>query len=186
MEVAELLRVSPVTVRNWARKGELPSHSTLGGHRRFLYDEVVSFARRKKVSLFERAADRLRILIVEDDRQFADFVNESLQSLQTQPDVKVAYEGFEAGRLVQGFRPHLVLLDLMLPGIDGFSICRRLRNDPETRFIRIIAMTGHDSPENVDRILRAGAESCLAKPFKRDELLAALGTGRTLADTAVE
>ncbi len=180
-EAAKFLGVSPITIRNWARKGDLVSHNTAGGHRRFLYDDIKRFAHRHDMSLFLDSTEVLRILVVEDDRQFSTFIKEALQSLEPQPETEFAYEGFEAGRLLQRFQPNIVLLDLMLPGIDGFSICRRLRKDPETRTIRIIAMTGYDSPENVSRILDAGAEICLSKPFSMAELTNAItGSGNDI------
>ena len=173
-ETARLLGVSPVTVRNWARKGDLVSHSTPGGHRRFLIEDIQSFARRNGMTLFQDQQDRQRILVVEDDRQFSAFIGEVLQSLAPTPMTLFAYDGFEAGRLLQSFQPHLVLLDLMLPGVDGISICRRLRKAPETRSIRIIAMTGYDSPVNVIKVLDAGADSCLSKPFSVLDLTTAI------------
>jgi excisionase family DNA binding protein len=173
-DVAKMLGVSPITIRKWARDGDLVSHSTAGGHRRFLYDDVRQFALRHDMKLFSESTEKRRILVVEDDAQFAEFVGEALQSLDPLADVVFAQDGFEAGRVLQRFEPDILLLDLMLPGIDGFSICRRLRRDPETRSIRIIAMTGYDSPENVTRILDAGAETCLSKPFSITELVAAV------------
>ncbi|NEV63395.1 response regulator [Thiorhodococcus minor] len=173
-QAARLLGVSPVTVRIWARKGKLHAHTTPGGHRRFDALQLRDFARRNGMGLGGALRDRMRILVVEDDPQFAAFVNEALSTLEPTPEIDNAYEGFEAGRRLQRFQPDLVLLDLMLPGVDGFAICRRLRNDPETRHIRVIAMTGYNSPENRDLILEAGAETCLAKPFRTAELLAAV------------
>jgi CheY-like chemotaxis protein len=68
-----------------------------------------------------------------------------------------------------------MLLDLMMPGMDGFEVCSRLKADNATKNIRVVAMTGYPSDENVNRILAAGAECCLAKPLDREKLLAVLG-----------
>ncbi|NEX21901.1 response regulator [Thiorhodococcus mannitoliphagus] len=188
-QVAQFLGVSPVTVRIWARQGKLPAQTTPGGHRRFDAREIRDFARRHGMRLASESRALMRILIVEDDLQFAAFVNETLKTLEPAPEIETAYEGFEAGRRLQRFQPDLVLLDLMLPGVDGFAICQHLRNDPETAHIRVIAMTGYDSPENRARILDAGAEICLSKPFRAVELLAAVKTaipaGKTAAQPAI-
>ncbi|WP_200344476.1 response regulator [Halochromatium glycolicum] len=173
-QAAQRLGVSPVTLRLWARQGKLLAHTTPGGHRRFDSIELEDFAERHGMKQSDVSCKTMRILVVEDDPQFASFLNEALETLEPAPEIEHAYEGFEAGRRLQRFRPHLVLLDLMLPGVDGFAICKRLRQDPETRHIRIIAMTGYDSPENRTRILEAGAETCLAKPFRVSELLTAI------------
>ena len=67
--------------------------------------------------------------------------------------------------------PDLILLDIMMPGIDGFNVCKELKADPSTHNIRVLAMTGYPSVENVDRILQAGAELCLEKPIDTGRLL---------------
>jgi two-component system cell cycle response regulator len=63
----------------------------------------------------------------------------------------------------------------MMSELDGFEVCRRIKQDPATAPIRVIALTGHPSPENVQRITAAGAEICLAKPIDNAELFAVLG-----------
>ena len=68
-----------------------------------------------------------------------------------------------------------MILDLLMPGLDGFEVCRRLRSDPELSGVRVVALTGYATPENVQRILDAGADACLGKPIGPDELLAAIG-----------
>lgn len=172
--VAGLLGVSPVTVSKWARKGLLHAHVTQGGHRRFTYREIQRFARDRGMTLFLELDAPLRILIVEDDKQFSDFLNEALSGDGFDLEVIVANDGFEAGRQLQKSLPQIVLLDIMLPGIDGFTVCQQLHTDPETRQIRVIAMTGYYTKENVDRILQAGAEACLEKPFTTSQLFDAL------------
>jgi DNA-binding response OmpR family regulator len=87
----------------------------------------------------------------------------------------LANDGFEAGVKVESFRPHALVLDLMMPGMDGFEVCKRLRARATLNHIRIVAMTGSHTAENVTRILEAGANVCLAKPFDSEELLGALG-----------
>jgi CheY-like chemotaxis protein len=76
---------------------------------------------------------------------------------------------------VESFRPHALLLDLMMPGMDGFEVCRRLRARPTLNHVRIVAMTGFPSPDNVERIMAAGADACLPKPLDTERLLAELG-----------
>ncbi|MCK5092197.1 MAG: response regulator, partial [Gammaproteobacteria bacterium] len=71
--------------------------------------------------------------------------------------------------------PNIVLLDLMMPGLDGFEVCRQLKDNPATSAIRVIAMTGYRTEENVKRIIEAGAEECLVKPIEQDSLLELIG-----------
>ena len=92
-----------------------------------------------------------RILIVDDDEQLSGFLVELLQSLPGVVQTKVANDGFEAGQKLQGFRPHTVLLDLMMPGIRGIDVCRKIKENPETCGTRVIVMTGYHTPENYDK-----------------------------------
>ncbi|TRX02639.1 response regulator [Candidatus Methylobacter oryzae] len=170
-EAAKLLMVSPITVRAWAQKGLLPSETTLGGHRRFLRESVEQFAKQSK-AIPERSD--LRVLIVDDDKQVAGFLVEWLSGLDEPFIVSSAADGFEAGSKVYTFEPDIILLDLMMPKLDGFAVCQQIKADPDTRDIRVIAMTGYPSLENEQRILEAGAEICISKPLDTKFLLGLL------------
>jgi excisionase family DNA binding protein len=175
-EVAELLMVNPVTVRQWAARGLLRSLTTPGGHRRFLLSDVEEFARSRGTAPAAQQSGRPeRILIVDDDVNLGRLLQEVIQQRDANVKTEIARDGFEAGVKVESFRPHAIVLDLMMPGIDGFEVCRRLRGRPTLSHIRIVAVTGFASPENVDRILAAGADACLEKPVDSERLLAELG-----------
>ena len=170
-EVAELLMVSPVTVRQWAQKGKLNALTTLGGHRRFELDEIKRFALENNITLFDNSGDTFRVLVIDDNHQLASYLKELLEINIEGVEVKIANNGFRAGLLVHTFQPDVVLLDLMMPEMDGFDVCRVIKVNPETENIRVIAMTGFHSQENVQRILNEGAEICLAKPVDAEQLL---------------
>ena len=185
-EVAELLMVNPVTVRQWAARGLLRSLTTPGGHRRFLLGDVEEFARSRGATPVARHSGRPdRVLIVDDDPNLGRFIAEIIQERDDHVETEIAHDGFEAGAMVESFRPHALVLDLMMPGMDGFEVCRRLRARPTLNHIRIVAVTGFPSTENVDRILAAGADACLSKPLDAEKLLAELGlTTRKTTETA--
>jgi len=172
-EVAKRFLVSPITVRQWADKGWLTAIVTPGGHRRFALDEVERFARERARNTHGKT-ETPRLLVVDDDIQFAGFLAELLESHFSELDIRVVHDGFNAGRQVQRFVPHLILLDLMMPGIDGFQVCSGLKNDPLTQEIEIIAMTGFFVPENVNRILACGAKACFNKPLDLPTFLASV------------
>ncbi|MDH5232926.1 MAG: response regulator [Gammaproteobacteria bacterium] len=174
-EVAELLMVSPVTVRQWANKGQINALTTPGGHRRFLYRDVERFAREQGIALISEATAKNRILVVDDDEQLARFLFEILSSKVPSAEIEVAHDGFEAGRKVQLFQPQVILLDLMMPGLNGFEVCKRIRENPVTRATKIIAMTGYYTDENVARICEAGANACIEKPIDIKKLFGLLG-----------
>lgn len=169
-QVADRLLVSPITVRGWALRGLLKAEVTPGGHRRFLAAEVDRFAQERQTHAEDRAT---RILIVDDNESLGRYLRDFLTLSGC--IAETAFDGFDAGWKLQSFRPDVLLLDLMMPKLNGFDVCRQVRQSPETRHIRVIAMTGFPSPSNEQRIIAEGAECCLAKPIDEKALMDALG-----------
>lgn len=174
-ETARLLGVTPATLRVWTNRGRLRAETTEGGHRRYPVSEVSRVAKNNGIELQIQGDISLRVLVVDDDHQFSRFISEVLETLPEVSDVAVAHSGYVAGNMIPRFKPDLVLLDIKMPGLDGFEVCRLIKQDLETRFIRVIAMSGYCTEENRDEIIRAGAEICLAKPFSVAALQEALG-----------
>ncbi len=171
-EVAGLLLVSPITVRQWAQKGLLQAQTTAGGHRRFALEEVERFARERGITL---PNSQRRVLVVDDDRQLNNYLVALLQTSVDDIQVFSAADGFEAGRMVQEHKPEIVLLDIMMPGMNGVDVCRSIKADPGTRHAQVVAMTGYHSTELEHRVLEAGASVLLKKPFSRDDVLRECG-----------
>ena len=169
-EVAELLMVSPTTVRFWAQKDAIKAKTTPGGHRRFKLEDVQAFAESRGMKL-QTDRDSLRILVIDDDIQLARFLSDFFDGQEQKIDTEVANYSFEAGLKVRSFNPHVVLLDLMMLGLDGFQVCQMMKADASMKRIHVIAMTGYPSEENVARIISAGAEMCLTKPVDTKELM---------------
>lgn len=174
-QVAEILMISPVTVRQLSQKGELQSVTTPGGHRRYLFKHIESFARQRNIKLTLKENAGLRVLIVDDDDQLTRLIFELLKDCTEIDEIRIAKDGFRAGALLYTFEPHVMLLDLRMPYIDGFNVCRDIKSDQLTRDIRVIAMSGYYSKENFEHIIAAGAETCLKKPFTPEELFSAIG-----------
>lgn len=177
-EVADLLMVSSAAVRRWAAEGALKALTTPGGHRRFLPEDVAAFARLKKLTISKGINQVLRVLVVDDDKQFAGYLIKMLGKYPEKIVTALSSNGFDAGVNVYSFSPDVVLLDLMMPGMDGFQVCERLKKDRATENIRVIAMTGYPSAMNTEKILAAGAEICLPKPIDRAQLLELLGVSK--------
>lgn len=175
-EVAELLMVNPVTVRQWAARGLLRAVKTPGGHRRFLLSDVEEFARARGAEPGARPQGRpARVLIVDDDPDFAGYLAELIASRDSEVVIELAHDGFDAGIKTESFRPHAIILDVMMPGLDGYEVCRLLRTRPALDHIRIVAVTAHHTPESVQRMIAAGANACLPKPVDPATLLREIG-----------
>jgi len=179
LQAAGLLMVSPVTIREWARKGLLQSVSTAGGHRRFMLDELRQFARAHGIPLESPddapASESLRVLLVDDDLVFTEYLREIVLASDPRIQVKSAIDGFRAGQLTEGFRPNLVVLDINMPGIDGIELCRRLRASPVTANSRLVILSGSLSPQNIAGASAAGADAWIDKGASRAEILGVLG-----------
>lgn len=111
----------------------------------------------------------LSILIVDDEETLRFLVRMTL--VQADYDVVEAESGEEGLRVIQEQKPDLVILDVMMPGIDGFEVCRRIRQDPVVNGIPIIMLSAHSDPHYRQQGRKAGANAYLTKPVNRDELL---------------
>ena len=174
--VAQMLLVSPVTVRQWAQKGMLPATTTAGGHRRFARADVEQFAAERNMVLAEQATS---VLVVDDDQQLNSYLVALLQVSVEGIEVYSAADGFAAGRMVAQHRPSVVVLDIMMPGMDGVQVCRSIKDDIHSAHAHVVAMTGHYTTTLEERVLAAGASVLLKKPFDSNELLTHCGFSST-------
>src|SRR5438067_13648379 len=110
-----------------------------------------------------------RILIAEDNPQGAELVEAFLSDPDYQ--VQIARDGEEALRAIREQPPDLVLLDIMMPKISGFEVCKRLRADPATRDVAVLMITALDQPSDVERAVEAGTDDFMTKPLNKAELL---------------
>ncbi len=110
------------------------------------------------------------ILIVDDNAQNAELLQAYLEPLEC--NVQTARDGVEALEMVAQQPPDLILLDIMMPRMSGFEVCRRLKSDPATRDISIVMVTALNELADVERGVDSGADDFLSKPINKLELLA--------------
>lgn len=110
-----------------------------------------------------------RVLIADDNVQGVELLEAYL--VGTEYAVDTAADGDETLRKVQSFRPDLILLDIMMPKISGFEVCKRLKGNPATQNIVVLMVTALDQPHDVDKAVEAGANDFLTKPINKTELL---------------
>ncbi|MES9989019.1 MAG: response regulator [Candidatus Thiodiazotropha endolucinida] len=174
-ETAEILKVTPASLRGWTRKGILRAETTRGGHRRFPVSEVIRLARIKGLDVESSLLMSIRLLIIDSDIESCMALQKSLSSFAGVSKVEVAHDGFTAGCLVTQFHPDVILLDLNVPGIDSAQICNFIKRDHQTKFIRVIAMCRNCSKKLQKQIVNLGAEVCFSKPLSLNLLKQALG-----------
>lgn len=172
-DVARLCHVTQVAVWKWIKKGKLKAYRFPGGHYRIEPGAFREFAKQNGIPVDAALLPqtRKRVLIVDDEPSVVEVVTRAVQRLGKDVTIATACDGFEAGLQVATFRPDLLLLDLMMPGMDGFQVCRLVRNNPATAHIKIIIITAYGSHENLQRALQAGADDFVHKPVDLDRLL---------------
>jgi len=121
-----------------------------------------------------RKKEPSRILIVDDDESIRLGLKEALEGKGF--DIDVASDGFEAGVLAIHNTPSLIILDLKMEGLDGFHTCRLIKSNPLLHNVKILVLTGYPSKTNIDKILKLGADRCLAKPVSGKDLFREIAT----------
>ena len=173
-QVAKGLGVSLPTVVNWVNSGLLPAHRTVGGHRRIGRLDLVEFCQKKKYPLskefIEPGVSQWRVLVVDDDPDFSQMLRDFL-AMRGGFELEVADSGFQAGLSVARFKPDLIVMDLMMPDMDGFEVYRTLRGSDETRHIPVIACTAYYDADIDRRIREAEFHGHVEKPCRLDGLL---------------
>jgi len=101
------------------------------------------------------------IFLVEDNEQYAEVIRLHLE--QAGHKIHIAHDGETALQSVGGIKPDIIFLDVMLPGIDGITICAKLKGDPDLKAIPVVMLTGRTAVKDVDEALRAGAEDYISK-----------------------
>ncbi len=109
-----------------------------------------------------------KVLLVEDEKNIILGVRTCLEAVGY--EVHVVEDGEAALRFVRNEKPHLILLDLILPKVDGFEVCYNLKNDEETRDIPVVVLTAKAAEEDRKRAMEQGADAYMTKPFRPQEL----------------
>ena len=167
-EVSKLLQVNPRSVINWIEQDLLNSYRTPGGHRRISQEDLLAFLRKHQIPVpTALTAEKLKVLIVEDEDSIVNVLT-TLFERQDAYEVHAASDGITALIDIGRSHPDLIVLDILIPGVDGLEVCRRIKENPANR-TAIIAMSGQ--PEVESKILQAGADCFLPKPLDLDRLL---------------
>jgi len=161
--VAKACEVSLVTVKKWIRLGKLRAFRTPGRHYRVTLEEFQRF--RIEYGFPAEHEGPPGILVVDDEPEMVALVSDALRGIRPAPKLEAASDGYEGMLKVGTFRPHLLVLDLRMPGLDGFEVCRRIKADPATGGTKILAITAYPENSARERALQSGADAFLAKPF---------------------
>jgi len=164
-DVARICGLSQQTVIRCFDEGQLQGFRVPGSKfRRIPRESLIRFMKANSIPLELLEGQKIRVLVVDDDTEVVELFGDVLKA-DGRFEVASAQTGYEAGVLTQEFKPDVVVLDFMLPDINGDVVCRAIRGRQELKNTRILAISGMAAQAEIDRILAAGADEFIKKPF---------------------
>jgi excisionase family DNA binding protein len=168
-----LLEVDPGSIANWIDRGLLRAYRTPGRHRRVAVEDLLEFLRVHHMPIPpELQTGCPRVLVVDDEPAAADSIARAIRDHLDNVEVVEAHDGFRAGTLIATLRPEVVVLDMVMPGLDGLMICQAIKSSSATAHAAVIAITGPIENDGQMRIIEHGARACLPKPLDLTKLVA--------------
>jgi excisionase family DNA binding protein len=173
-KASKYCKVSPKTIINWIEAGHIKAYKTVGGHRRISQADLETFMRKQGIPIPDEDVDegRKRILVVDDDPIIVETIVQALEEDEFDYEVISASDGFEAGIQVNHFKPHLLILDIMMPDIKGYDVCKKIKTDDETKNTKIIVLSAYLDEEKFKQMKDNGADVCFSKPLPLSQLRA--------------
>lgn len=175
-EVASYCHVTINAVKKWIYTNKIKAFLTPGGHYRIKPQDFKEFLKKYKMPLLEGVfPSHNRILIVDDAPHIVEFIKSAISSMGiggvsgNKYEIETAGDGYEALIKVGDFKPDLLILDIRMPRVDGYEVCRRIRQNPKTKSIKILAVTAFGK-EDAENIIKSGADAYLLKPLNLREL----------------
>ncbi|MEO0511445.1 MAG: response regulator [Planctomycetota bacterium] len=170
-EAAVVCNVSQQTIIRCFDSGRLQGFRVPGSRfRRIPREELMRFMKSNGIPLDALEGDRRRILVVDDDARIVDLFRDVLGE-DERFEVTSAMTGYDAGLLTESFRPHLIVLDYLLPDLNGSVVLERIRAREDLAGTRIMLVSGVIRRDEIEGLLGAGADAFLQKPFDLDEFL---------------
>jgi len=169
-EAADICNVSQQTIIRCFDAGKVQGFRIPGSRfRRIPRSNLVKFMRDHNIPFDNLESGKRKVLIVDDDAEIVELLVDVL-SRDGRFEIKTAASGYEAGIQTQQFRPDLILLDYMLPDVNGNVVCQTIKKNPEFEHIKIIIVSGVVKRDEIKQLLKSGAEDFIKKPFNIAEL----------------
>ncbi len=170
-EAAKICKVSQQTIIRCFDSGQLKGFRVPGSRfRRIPRDQLYSFMRENGIPTDALESGKRKVLIVDDDTDLVELLVDAF-ARDGRFDIKSANNGFDAGMMVKEFHPDIVVLDVMLPDINGKEVCQRVRTDKTMEDVKILCISGMIELDKVSDLKAAGANDFMQKPFAVEALL---------------
>lgn len=172
-DIARHCQVTPATVVNWIKAKKLEVYTTPGGQYRMEVADFVRFLEANHLPIPEelQPSNERRVLLVDNDPEVLERATQHIAELMPTVVLEESDNPVDGLMKLGSLKPHAVVLDLQLPGIDTSEICRRLRAGPDTRNMFLVAINGGDADSDlVRKVRRIGVDAMLTRPLSFDEL----------------
>jgi excisionase family DNA binding protein len=170
-EAAKICKVSQQTIIRCFDSGQLKGFRVPGSRfRRIPRNELYQFMKDNGIPTDALESGKRKILVVDDDAELVELISDVLDK-DGRFEVRTVNNGFDAGMMVKEYHPDLIVLDIMLPDINGKEVCQRVRSDPSMDDVKIICISGMVEQDKIEDLKAAGANDFMQKPFEVDQLV---------------
>jgi excisionase family DNA binding protein len=170
-EAAKICKVSQQTIIRCFDSGQLKGFRVPGSRfRRIPRNELFQFMRENGIPTDALESGKRKILVVDDDAELVELITDVLDK-DGRFEVRSVNNGFDAGMMVKEYHPDLIVLDVMLPDINGKEVCQRVRSDPTMDDVKIVCISGMVEQDKIEDLRASGADDFMQKPFEVDQLV---------------
>ncbi|QVL32524.1 response regulator [Telmatocola sphagniphila] len=170
-EAAKICKVSQQTIIRCFDNGQLKGFRVPGSRfRRIPREALYKFMKDNGIPTDALESGKRKVLLVDDDAELLELINNVLNE-DGRFEVRTAGNGFDAGMMVKDYRPDLIVLDVMLPDINGREVCHRVRADSALEDVRILCISGMIEEDKIQELRLSGADDFLHKPFEIEALI---------------
>lgn len=174
-EAAEICKVSQQTIIRCFDSGRLKGFRVPGSRfRRIPRDALLQFMKENGIPPDALDSGKTKVLVVDDDPEIVELFVDVLER-DGRFEVKTANTGYDAGIVTSEFEPDLIILDYMLPDINGNVVCKTIRSKPEMEHTKIVIVSGVVNQDEINELLRSGADEFVKKPFNIEKLIERIG-----------
>jgi excisionase family DNA binding protein len=174
-EAAEICKVSQQTIIRCFDSGRLKGFRVPGSRfRRIPREALIAFMKDNGIPPDALDSGKKKVLVVDDDPEIVELFVDVLER-DGRFEVKTAATGYDAGMITQEFGPDLIILDYMLPDINGNVVCQTIRQKPEFENTKIIIVSGVVNQDEINDLLKSGADEFVKKPFNIEKLIERIG-----------
>lgn len=170
-EAAKICKVSQQTIIRCFDSGQLKGFRVPGSRfRRIPRDILYKFMKDNGIPTDALESGKRKALVVDDDEELVELIRDVLEQ-DGRFEVRVANNGFDAGMMTKEYRPDIIVLDVMLPDINGKEVCQRVRADETLEDVKIICISGMVEKDKIEDLKESGADDFMQKPFEIESLV---------------